>query len=344
MKNVFLFILSVIGLYACKSYPEGAIALDAAVAVDYSDLKYWAAHPDKSDMADKVPGGGVLDNDPLQQVDVFFIHPTTYTQYKGDLSWNADINDVELNELTDETTILNQASAFNQAGRVYAPRYRQAHLEAFYTDDRIVGEKSLDFAYEDVKASFRYYMKHENNGRPIIIAAHSQGTRHAKVLLAEYFDGTELLDQLVAAYVLGIPVLKDQYGKIPPCQSEDDLHCFLSWRTFKKGYIPENLPTGDNIAVINPLSWENNESLIGKEENKGGLLRDFEKLYPQLSDAQIHDGLLWASKPKFPFSFLFTRKNYHILDVNMFYVNVRENAQHRAEVYTTQEDAQLSKP
>ena len=54
---------------------------------------------------------------------------------------------------------------------------------------------------EDVKAAFQYYLEHYNNGRPIIIASHSQGTTHAKRLLKEFFDGTALQHQLVAAYL-----------------------------------------------------------------------------------------------------------------------------------------------
>ena len=33
------------------------------------------------------------------------------------------------------------------------------------------------------KAAFQYYLEHYNNGRPFIIASHSQGTYHAKRLI-----------------------------------------------------------------------------------------------------------------------------------------------------------------
>ena len=58
--------------------------------------------------------------------------------------------------------------------------------------------KAFDFAYEDIKKSFEYYLQHYNNGRPIIIASHSQGTTHALRLLKEFFENKPL--QLVAVW------------------------------------------------------------------------------------------------------------------------------------------------
>ncbi|HMQ90554.1 MAG TPA: hypothetical protein PKB07_23295, partial [Flavilitoribacter sp.] len=59
----------------------------------------------------------------------------------------------------------------------------------------------------------------------------------------------------------------------------------------------------------------------------------FSRVIPEVTDAQIHEGILWASKPKFPGSFLITRKNYHIGDYNLYYLNVRENAAERVAAF-----------
>jgi hypothetical protein len=48
---------------------------------------------------------------------------------------------------------------------------------------------------------------------------------------------------------------------------------------------------------------------------------------------QIHEDLLWVSKPKFPWSFLLTTKNYHIADYNFFYADIRHNAQVRVNAF-----------
>ena len=97
---------------------------------DYSNINYWAAHPWKWDPSDSVPANETkkLLND--STVDVFFIHPTTFVD-KLDERWNADIDDSVLNIKTDYSAILYQASAFNKNSRIFAPRYRQAHLKTF---------------------------------------------------------------------------------------------------------------------------------------------------------------------------------------------------------------------
>ncbi len=324
----FLLVIIILASIGCKSYPTDELMDQTITRVDYGNIKYWAAHPEIVDPSDRIPASDKA-NDSDTGVDIFFIHPTTYTTYKGDLSWNADIDDQKLNDKTDKTTILYQASAFNSGGRVYAPRYRQAHIEAFYTEDRMKGEMALNKAYEDVSRAFRYYLDYENEGRSIIIASHSQGTRHAKVLLKDYFDGTELLEKLVAAYIIGIPVQREELDHIPVCQSSDDTACFISWRTFRKGHKPDYPTGGSKIAVVNPLSWQTSSVLEPKVKNKGSILRNFDKIFPELVEAQINDGLLWVNRPKFPGSFLFTRKNYHILDINLFYMNISENVVNR---------------
>ena len=83
----------------------------------YENLKMWAAHPWKKDFSDSVPKG-IINEIKDTSVDVFFIHPTTYTE-KTFINWNADINDIKLNDKTDNTTILYQASEFNTTYRFF---------------------------------------------------------------------------------------------------------------------------------------------------------------------------------------------------------------------------------
>ena len=48
---------------------------------------------------------------------------------------------------------------------------------------------------------------------------------------------------------------------------------------------------------------------------------------------EIDDGLLMVTKPKLPFPASIFLRNYHIMDLNFYYMNVRRNAQLRAEAY-----------
>jgi hypothetical protein len=303
---------------------------------NYSSLKYWAAHPWKKDLSDSLPRGisNYFTRDTM--VDVFFIHPTTYTQ-KDFIVWNAQIDNEEINSLTDKTTILYQASAFNENSRVFAPRYRQAHINSFYINSE-VAQNYFDIAYTDIKNGFEYYLKYYNNGRPIIIASHSQGTKHAGRLLKELFENKPLYKQLVCAYLIGMPVPENYFTKIPPCNNANETGCFVSWRTYKNGYEP-NLNETFKSIVVNPLTWTRTDSLIGKEKNLGGVLSNYEKIVPKVVDAQIHNNILWACKPDVFGKALFFKKNFHIGDINLFYINIRENVKNRTEKFFINHEA-----
>lgn len=328
MIKPWAIVLSGLCLSACASLPKTNAVQPGAP--DYTQLEYWAAHPNKDDPADRCPPG-LKENQANAVADVFFLHPTTYWGEKKRKSWNAPVDDNWLNRKTDSSTILFQASIFNEAGRVFAPRYRQAHLHAYFAKakEKEAAEAAFALAYSDVKNAFTYYLEHHNQGRPIIIAAHSQGTTHAKQLLRDFFDHTPRINQLVVAYLVGIPVVKGYFDHIPPCESPEETGCFTSWRSFRKGYVPAYHREGHRIAVTNPLRWSTDTLYAPKTLNEGVLLRDFNKLYPQLADAQIHDGLLWVTKPRFPGSIFLTRANYHIADYNFYYLSVRKNASTR---------------
>jgi hypothetical protein len=296
---------------------------------DYSDLNYWAAHPWKKDPSDSVPK-------PLQKsyvkdssVDVFFIYPTSLTSEK-DSRWNADIDDAVLNSKTDYSSILYQASVFNEQCRVFAPRYRQAHIRAFFVQDSI-SKKYFDTAYEDVKNAFEYYLAHFNNGRPVIIASHSQGTKHAARLLKEYFDGTVLKNKLVCAYIIGLPVPDNYFSVLPACKDSTSTGCIISWRTYRRGYTEPVFVAKENFKaiVINPLSWNSDSTFIPSVKNDGGVLLKFNKIVPHVVNASIHHNVLWTCKPNVFGKIFFNKKNFHVGDINLFYMNIRENVRTR---------------
>lgn len=328
-----ILLLTACCLFACtvqqSSYTQ-PLALQKPAPPVYADLDHWAAHPRKWDPSDSVPAP--LRKEPRDTLaDVFFIHPTTFTE--KDAGGNADIDNAQLNQKTDETTILFQASAFNQLARVYAPRYRQAHLSSFYTD-RAAAAPLFDTAYTDVKAAFLYYLQHENGGRPIVIAAHSQGAFLASKLLQEFFDGNPLQQQLVAAYVVGWPVTENQFRQLRACTTPGQNGCFVSWRTYKEGYIPEYiLQEAPEAVVTNPLTWRSDKLKGDFQLNEGSILRNFNKIITKGADARVANGVLWVSKLKFPGAFMVNTSNYHIGDINLFYVNIRRNVAERIRAF-----------
>ena len=295
---------------------------------DYSFGNSWAALPFRADAADAVPKGIAVVADSLKDVDVFFIHPTTYSQGN---TWNADISDEEINKTVDEKPIKYQATAWNGSCRVYAPRYRQAILKSFFTD-KPDGAKALDLAYTDVKAAFQYYLDHYNNGRPIVIASHSQGSRHARRLLKDFFDEKPLQNKLVCAYIVGFPVFEKSYIQCKACQDETQTGCILSWASFKQGFEPEGINTFYKDAICtNPITWRTDTVPSDIANHKGMVLLNFNKLIAHKATATRHRDILWV-KVKYPI--IKNLDNLHVADINLFWQNIRDDIKTRIESYS----------
>lgn len=338
MKNLFfLLFASLAVLTGCAVHPKSAFdPKRVPPAPDYTNLDNWAAHPDKKDPADRTPDG-LHDEQDSAAVDVFFLYPTSYVGARGEKYWNADVQDAKVNKKTDESSILFQASIFNGVGRVFAPRYRQAHLHVFFTKkDSVSAREALDLAYSDVKAAFQYYLNHWNQGRPFIIAGHSQGARHAMLLIQEMIENQGLASKFIAGYIVGWPVSNKFYQQMKPCATPDETGCFCTWRTFNRRYgLRKAFQT--EIICTNPLTWSLTErEYAQKSVNAGAVIRPFNVVRPQSTDAEIYKGIVLAHKPKFPGSALFVRRNYHIGDLNLYYMNVRENAQLRVKAYSSE--------
>lgn len=328
MKISLSFISVFVLLLSCTATKQLPFTSNIA-APDYSNPAHWAALPSKKDSADKVPISSLKDAQANAEVDVFFVYPTTFTKGEG---WNAAIDNQEINEKTDDTTIKLQASVFNGSGRVYVPRYRQAHLKVFYKEkDKAASKQALELAYSDVKAAFQYYLQNYNKNRPIIIASHSQGTVHATQLVKDFFDHPEKKSQLVAAYLVGYAVRPNDFEHISPCKMAAENNCYVSWNT--KGWNFKTTPFFKGATATNPLSWTLDGKYVSREKNKGGVLTSFDEIKPEINDAQAKNGVIWIHKPKIPFAFLYFSKNYHVGDYNLFWMNVRENVAERVAHY-----------
>lgn len=309
------------------------------VIPDYSNKEHWASLPEKTDAADSIPKRSGLKN--LQSdatADVFFIHPTTFTKAPANnYQWNADVNDTILNRKTQLSTILNQASIFNGSCRVYAPYYRQAHYYAFLTPNRNDANHALDLAYSDVKAAFEYYLANFNEDRPIVIASHSQGSVHAERLIKEFFDGKALQKKLVMAYLVGRAIKPDAFANLHPTGRADETGVWASWNTFARGFFPGSYNQYFKGSVsTNPMLWNSSEVLAGKELNTGGVGYHF-TFVPNAVDAQNHQHILWVSKPYVKGRIFLRTKVWHFADMNLFYMNIRENVALRIENYQTQQ-------
>lgn len=300
-----------------------------SLATDYSNQQNWAALPTMKDNADWTPNG-LTNKQDSAQVDVFFIHPTTdVTGFKG----NANIDNKAINNQTDDFPIKYQASVFNESCKVYAPRYRQAALHNFFTKNNEKSEQAFDVAYQDVKDAFEYYLKNYNNGKPIIIAGHSQGSMHAQRLLREYFDGKPLQNQLVEAYIIGFPTHENQFQGLKISEKADTFGGYISYSTFgMDSKIISVVPEYNNAVSVNPLNWTTNKEFVSSQENNGSLTKKSNEIVKHLFGAKNGNGIVEIQKPGEGFVPM-TMKNYHIYDYSLFYINIRENVALRIKKY-----------
>lgn len=306
---------------------------------DYSLMESWAAHPALVDEADGTPGLATTNNQDDLPVDVFFIHPTTFNTEDA---WTGDVYDEKLRKTTSESAMRHQASAFNAAGRVYAPYYRQMVFQGFFyhtmEQKRDMGQ-AYTVAYQDVKAAFTYYLEHENKGRPFILAGHSQGAAHAIHLLKEFVDGKPLADQLVAAYMPGWPVPADTFAVLKPCTEPSQTGCYASWCTYADGFKPpiyEKFYEG--AVVVNPITWKTDEVWSEKKDHQGMVMKRYKKVLPQKFEAKVEGSILWVTEPDVFGKAFISLDNYHIADINLFWMDIRKNAILRSQTFMENRD------
>ena len=110
------------------------------------------------------------------------------------------------------------------------------------------------------------YMKKYNNGRPLIIAGHSQGAAHAASLLKEFFDGKELQNKLIAAYLPGTKITSEDFFDLELMKDPHEIGGYVTWNTFKilKNYQKYDLTVPlewlEGSQVSNPVLWDESKT------------------------------------------------------------------------------------
>lgn len=335
------------------------------VPPDYASDQYWASLPSSDGLANLVPEGQEA-REGSAPVAVFYVHPTSYLS--GD-RWNAPLyTDSWAWEMVDRM-MAGQASAFNACCDVYAPHYREATLWSFIERETEDGVHALELAYMDVSRAFDAFIARFSEGRPFIVASHSQGTAHALRLLKHKInDSRRLRKRLVAAYLIGydlpLDVFERELTKIPPCATPTDTGCVVHWATWGDQGQPRartphwysdgwEFADGKELLCTNPLSWRVDEELVPASAHPGALdlpgdyslrnllfneptgsrVKSLPPVLPQWTWAQCRDGFLFvAPQLEGPFASEADdeARNYHTRDYALFYQAIRENAELRA--------------
>ena len=327
-----------------QATPKGHFEANAAGGgPDYSEAASWISRPGTDgDQSNWLPEGSITEK-ATEPAALFFIHPTTYLERNR---WNGPIDDKASQDRAG-LFIRSQASAFNAVSEVWAPKYRQAAYGAFLLKSEDAN-RALDMAYGDVDRAFDSFLQEIDPGRPIILAAHSQGSLHLLRLLAGRKD--KLKGRLVAAYVAGWPVgIQSDLPAtgLSPCARPDQAGCVLSWQSFAD---PANssLVTGSwvgtrgltgirrtqkDMLCIDPVSG----TLNGRSrprDNPGTLVPTADLASATLAVGQIGahcdhgfllvDGAIPAMGP-----YVLPGNNYHVYDYALFWGAIRRDAERR---------------
>jgi len=318
---------------------------------DYRRPGMWIARPDIAGNPSLwVPAGFQPTQTP--RASVFFVHPTSFLESSA---WNAPVTDPESQDRA-ALFVRSQASAFNSVGQVWAPKYRQAAFGAFLTSEDNA-RRALDFAYRDVLAAYEEFLREAPADRPIILAAHSQGSAHLMRLLQERIKGAPEAGRVVAAYLIGWPVSVSvdlPALPFPACERSDQAACILSWQSFSEPADPSQVTdvydesagpggarrAGTAMLCTNPLT--------GARGGEAPASRNLGTLVPNedMSAAEFRRGavparcgprgfLLIGDNDALPAMgpYALPGNNYHVYDYALFWANIRADAERRLAAY-----------
>lgn len=352
--------------------PTVAYVEPAAQAGDYSNAAMWIARPgmtgddptlwlprlpqegvdpDDMDKAAKAAAPRLAASSDRGRAAIFFIHPTSYLKRDH---WNAPLGDAEANWRA-TLFVRGMASTLAGAGELWVPRYRQAAMGAFLTEDVDTANRALNAAYRDVTAAFDQFLIEAGPDRPIILAGHSQGSLHLARLLRERIAGRPIARRIAAAYVVGWPISEERdlpLMGLPACEEAQSSNCILAWQSFAEPADPAMVLTvydatvgfdgrsraGTRMLCVNPISGVRNGA-APVSANLGTVKADTDfadgTLYPGATGARCDDpaaggrGLLLIGEGPDLGGYLLPGNNYHVFDYPLFWVNVREDAVRR---------------
>ena len=293
---------------------------------------------------------------PENEVDVFIVAPTVDVTSESNSAITPEYKKRFRNAMNQQQAI------FAKTGRIFAPYYRQASIKAYSMEDASAKKQTFENAYMDVSASFRYFIEHKNNGRPLILAGFSQGADMCYRLLEEYYGGngeraTALRDRLIAVYAIGWSLTEEMVAKYPqivPAKGETDTGVVVSYDC-EDGHVTDTIitPAGTKAISINPLNWRTDSKKADKSLNHGSVTQDsktgaitsvevgkYGAYIDPVRGTLIVTGIDVNKYP--PVLTIFPEGSLHLYDNFLFFVNLQENVQKRTDSYLQKAAADLA--
>jgi DUF3089 family protein len=276
-------------------------------------------------------------------VDVFYVYPTVSNNVTGLM----DVTNPEERALA-EGAFLSQASVFASHANIFAPHYRQMSSGADLSGYEMATD-SPEFKQGavDVADAFEYYIDNLNEGRPFILAGHSQGTMALIELIKNRFgDDEDLRNRMVAAYLIGYTITDAdlEASGLKIAEGADDVGVIITYNTQADPSV-ESRMLFPVAHCINPLNWKTDDTYAPKSENLGSVFYndhtgEFLREEPEYCDAQI-DLATGALITKLPEDVDLDFGNqpegvYHRYDYGLFYRNLEQNVGDRIQAFSEQ--------
>jgi hypothetical protein len=284
---------------------------------------------------------------PDKAVDVFYVYPTAYRKADAAAPDIAEVTDAGMREGA-QAAYARQATAFEGIANIFAPYYRQADATYALTLPQAEHVQVIEGApLIDVTAAFDYYIRNDNDGRPFMLVAHSQGSDVSTHLLATYLkDNPDVYARMIAAYLPGYSVTPDYLAANPHLrfgESATDTGVILSWNTEAPTIAGPNPVLLPGAMVINPITWTRDETPATVDQSLGSWLPNEAGTYvkvPHYANAQVDraKGVLVSSTPDVEVwspggPNAFPKGVYHSFDFPFYYFNVQANAAERVDAY-----------
>lgn len=288
------------------------------------------------------------------EADLLYFYPTCYIPKSEEDPEICAVNNESM-RIGAREIFRSQATAFESYANIYAPFYRQAdatRLAGMAQEEMMEVESGAP--KRDVFAALDYYFENYNEGRPFMLAGHSQGAMMVYLILDEYMaEHPERYENMVAAYMIGNAATKSWLAENPHvklAQGADDTGVLVTWNTEGPGNIGKyNMVVPEGSVCINPLNWKTDETPAGVEENKG-TLADREGggyvISEGIADATIdleRGSVICSSVDSKAYAIpaaaesLFGPESYHGYDFKFYYANLRENGKTRLDAFLAQQ-------
>ena len=316
-------VLPVLLLSSCTdNVPE-----DSGISVepDYSSTSMWYR-----------PGSENKD------VDVFYVTPTCVWDWKdesGEVCHYMNVCDSIQRGAVDGSNYLAYR-LFEKSCNFYSPYYRQITMDCWFLPETKI-DSLYAFAHQDIVKAYHYYIEHFNQGRPFILAGHSQGAK-AVVELLKHSVSDQEYERMVAAYVFGFEISSEEiskYPKLKPAKGEEDSRCVICYNSVSRLEAVSSL-FSDNAACINPVNWTTDGTYAPASENPGSVFFDAQGNSDTLfctvgvrqdlsSQTLIIDGLNDETFFIPEIEKLFPKGNYHVQELNLYYLSIQKNVEKR---------------